>query len=140
MFFVTWYHSIANLMSSDHWAFMAVASLGMAIVLALVYLFASPLWMRKVGFFGGLLMLVLFLVGNIFAWQQKRSLENRDGAIVMSASVQVKGTPKEEGTTRFVLHEGTHVMVTDTSVKDWTEVSLPDGREGWVKASDIEII
>ena len=61
MFFVTWYHSLVNLMSVDGWARTAIISLALVIVLSLVYLFSQPVWLRKIGFFGGITLLVVFI-------------------------------------------------------------------------------
>ena len=71
MFFVTWYHSLVNLMSVDAWARLALIALAIAIVLALAYLFSERMWLRKVGFFGALFLLLVFLSSNLFAFQQK---------------------------------------------------------------------
>ena len=140
MFFVTWYRTLVNVMSVDGWARMSLVSLAVAIILALCYLFTSRVWMQKLGFFGALLMLVIFAVSNIFAWQQKNQLVNRTGAIVMSPAVQVKSTPSKNGTDLFILHEGTKVEITDSSMKDWKEIRIADGKEGWIEASKIELI
>lgn len=140
MFFITWYRSLTNLFTSNQWATLAIVSLAMAIILALLYLFANGLGLRKTGFFGGIVMLVLFLLGNLFAWQQGHNEANRDGAIVMSASVKVKTTPSDTGKDAFTLHEGTKVTVTDGTMKDWKQVKLSDGRSGWLPAADIEMI
>jgi tetratricopeptide (TPR) repeat protein len=140
MFFVTWYHSCVNLMSVDAWAVLALVSLVLLIVLSLIYLFSNPVWLRKVGFFGGLLMLLLFLTGNLFAWEQKRVLENRRGAIVVKSAAVVKSTPSAGGTDLFILHEGTKVNITDDTMKEWKEIRVPDGKEGWVESKQLERI
>ena len=140
MFFVTWYHSLVSMMSVDGWAWMALASLAIAIVLALVYLFSDRIWLRKLGFFGALLLLVFFGASNPFAWQQKQELVNRTGAIVIRTSAPVKSTPSKNGTDLFILHEGTKVHITDSSMKDWKEIRVADGKEGWIEASQIETI
>lgn len=140
MFFVTWYRSIVNLMSVDGWARTALVSLALAIVLALLYLFADRLWLRKSGFFGGLALIVLFLLSNIFASQQKQNLLFRKGAIVTSPSVAIKSTPAQNGTDLFILHEGTKVSIVDGSMKEWKEIRIADGKEGWIESSKIEII
>ena len=62
------------------------------------------------------------------------------GAIIMDAAVPVKSTPSQSGTDLFILHEGTKVQVLDSSIGDWCEVSVPDGKQGWVETSQIEII
>ena len=140
MFFVTWYHSLVNLMSVDGWAHTAIISLALVIVLSLVYLFSQPVWLRKIGFFGGITLLVVFVLANVFAYQQKQSLIHRKGAIVMSPSVTVKSTPAANGTDLFILHEGTKVTITDGSMRDWKEIRLADGKEGWIESKKIELI
>ena len=140
MFFFTWYRSVVNLMSVDHWAMLAVVSIVLALVLVLFYLFGTRLLMRQVGFYGSICFFVLFLLGNLFAWQQKQQLVNRRGAIVIAPSAPVKKTPAKNGTDEFVIHEGTRVNITDKSIKDWRGVRLDDGREGWMAVDMIEEI
>ncbi len=140
MFFVSWYHAAVNMASVDGWGHIALWSLAAAIVLALLYLFASRIWLRKVGFFGGFAMLMLFVLANLFAFQQRHFLENRNGAIVVSSSVAVRSTPSKGGTELFILHEGTRIDITDGSMKGWKKVRLADGREGWMETSSMEVI
>jgi tetratricopeptide (TPR) repeat protein len=140
MFFVTWYHSLINLMSVDGWARLALVSLVIAIILALAYLFSDLIWLRKLGFFGGLLLLLTFVLSNLFAYQQSQVLEHRSGAIIIRSAVNVKSTPASNGTDLFILHEGTKVTITDASMKEWREIRVADGKEGWLQTKDIEII
>ena len=140
MFFVTWYRSLVNLMSVDGWGRTALVSLALVIILFLVYLFSARVWMQKVGFFGGFVMMVLFVCSNFFAWQQRQQQLYRKGAIVVAPSVSVKSTPAQNGTDLFVLHEGTYVVVTDGSMQNWREVRLADGKKGWLESKKIEMI
>ena len=140
MFFVTWYKSLINLMSVDGWARTALVSLSLVIILLLVYLFSDRLWLRKIGFFGGIVLLLLFVLSNVFAWQQKQNLLFRKGAIVMSPSVTVKSAPASNGTDLFILHEGTKVTIKDGSMKDWKEIRIADGKEGWIESKQLEEI
>jgi tetratricopeptide (TPR) repeat protein len=140
MFFITWYHSLVNLMSVDGWARTAIFSLTLVIILSLLYLFSERIWLRKIGFFGGFVLLLLFVLSNIFAWQQKQNLLFRKGAIVVAPLVTVKSTPAKNGTDLFILHEGTKVNITDGSMKGWKEIRLADGKEGWIESNKIETI
>ena len=140
MFFFTWYRALVNLMSVDGWASVALVSLALVIILLLVYLFSDRVWLRKVGFFGGILMLLLFVLSNIFAWQQKQNLLFRKGGIVMTPTISVKSTPASNGTDLFILHEGTKVVITDSSMKDWREIRIADGKEGWIESKHLEEI
>ena len=140
MFFVTWYRSLVNMASVDGWARTALISLALAIVLALIYLFSERIWLRKVGFFGAFLLIAVFVCCNLFAHQQKQQLVHRKGAIVTAPAVAVKSTPAKNGTDLFILHEGTKVTITDSSMKDWKEIRLADGKEGWLETRQIEFI
>lgn len=140
MFFITWYRSLVNMASVDGWARTALFTLALAIVLALVYLFSDRLWLRKLGFFGALALIVCFVLSNIFAYQQKELLVHRNGAIVTAPAVTVKSTPAKQGTDLFILHEGTKVTITDGSMKEWKAIRLADGKEGWIETKQIELI
>ena len=140
MFFVTWYRSLVSMMSVDGWARTALVALALTIILLLVYLFSERIWLRKAGFFGGVALLVLFVGANIFAWQQKKDLLNRKGAIIFAPAVTVKSTPAANGTDLFILHEGTKVVITDGSMKEWKEIRLADGKEGWIESKHIRVI
>lgn len=140
MFFFTWYRSIVNFMSVDRWATTAVVSIIFVLVLLLLYLFSSRDRLCRVGFFGAVVFLLLFAFSNLFAWQQRRQLLNRMGAIVVAPTVNVKNTPALNGTDDFVIHEGTKVDIVDKSMKDWRMVRLADGREGWLQTRTIEEI
>ena len=140
MFFVTWYHSLVNFTSVDRWANTAIVSIIMALLLILVFLFAPQMWARKSGFYGSAAFLLLFAFANLFAFQQKHELETKQGAIVIAPTVNVKKTPAASGTDVFVIHEGTRVDITDRGMKQWRGIKLADGREGWLKTSQIEEI
>ncbi len=140
MFFVTWYHSLVKLWSIDTWATLSVVCLLLSLLLLLAYLFAPRLVIRKIGFFGSAGFLIVFLLSNLFAYQQKKMIGKHCGAIIMSPSVNVKKTPDAKGGDEFVLHEGTRVDVTDCSMKQWRGIKLADGREGWIPIDVLEQI
>lgn len=140
MFFITWLHSFRNLCDADGWAHWSIALAVVALVLLLVFLFASRMALRKIGFYGAALALAVFVVCVVCASRQKYVAEHRTGAIVVSPSVSVKQTPAESSSDVFVIHEGTRVDVVDDSMKGWRSVRTADGREGWIKAATIEMI
>lgn len=140
LFFVVWYRSVVNVISSDAWAVVAIVCMTMALLLVLLFLFSGSVFYRKSGFFGACSFLGLFIIANIFAYQQKQMLINRNGAIVMSQSAVIKSTPSKGGKDLFIIHEGTRVDITDNTMKDWKNIRLSDGREGWILSSQIEFI
>lgn len=140
MFFVIWYRSLVNAFAVDTWAFIAVASMVLVLLSVLLYLFAPVLPLRKAGFFGGMLFFVLFLLGNLFAWQQQSASYAHSGAIVVAPTVSVHETPSVTSSEVFVIHEGTRVDITDRTMDDWRQVHLADGRTGWLSTRQIEEI
>ena len=140
MFFVTWYKSLVNFTSVDNWAKTGILCIVMALLLVLLYLFGPQLMLRKIGFFVGLAFFVIFLLSNLFAFQQKQALDNRTGAIIISPSVNIKKTPAKNSADQFVLHEGTRVDIIDKGMTDWRCIRVGDGREGWIETKAIEEI
>ena len=140
MFFVTWYKSLVNFTSVDNWAKTGILCIVMALLLVLLYLFGPQLMLRKIGFFAGLAFFVIFLLSNLFAFQQKQALDNRTGAIIMTPSVNIKKTPAKNSADQFVLHEGTRVDIIDKGMTDWRCIRVGDGREGWIETKAIEEI
>ena len=140
MFFVTWYHSLQNLMSIDAWAILAVSAFVLALILILVYLFGSNILLRKIGFFGALVGLLIFVLGLLFAYQRKVALSEHNIAIVLTPTLNVKATPAESSSDAFVIHEGTRLTITDSSMNAWYGVRLDDGKEGWLPKNSVEVI
>lgn len=140
MFFVVFYNYVVNMLSVDGWAVLSVMSVVAMLLLLLVYLFGSSLLLRKIGFYGAAVGMLLFAFGMLFAFQQKRSIDNCDVAVVVSPVANVKKTPADSGSDAFVIHEGTRVHIIDPTMKGWWGIALDDGREGWLKRQLIETV
>jgi SH3-like domain-containing protein len=76
----------------------------------------------------------------VFAYQQKNQQLGRKAAIIMGSAVSVKSTPAKNGTDLFILHEGTKVNIVDDTMREWKEVRVADGKQGWLPAKEIEVI
>ena len=140
MFFITWYRSLVNFTSVDGWAKTAIISIALALILILYYLFGKKLVIRKTAFYGSLIFLLLFIFSNIFAYEQRRILTRRTGAIITTPSVTLKKTPVANSEYNTIIHEGSRVEIIDDTMKDWKLVELEDGREGWIQSSNMERI
>ena len=140
MFFVTWYKTLVNFTSVDGWAKTAIMSMAVALVLVLCYLFGRNVLLRKVGFYGAVVLVVLFILSNIFAYEQKCILTHNTGAIVISPSASLRKTPVANSEYDAIIHEGTKVEIIDDTMKDWKLIKLEDGREGWVQTTQMERI
>lgn len=60
-------------------------------------------------------------------------------AVVIISKVEAKFEPFDDATRFFTLYEGETVVVTTTR-KDWVKVKRIDGKKGWIKKTDIELL
>jgi SH3-like domain-containing protein len=105
----------------------------------LVYLFTHGLALKKSGFFTALVGLIFFLFTLSSAIAQHHNIIQPEQGIILSPSVTVRSTPSESGTELFILHEGTKVRVNE-EVTGWQNIRIIDGREGWIRSNDFELI
>ena len=140
VFFVAWTRALINMLPVDTWGAWGIGFFFCTLATLAIYFFTKGVRWRKIGFFVALISLILCIVTNLFAFEQKGKIDHRTDAIVLSPSVTVRSTPSDEGTSLFVIHEGRKVSIKDNSMKEWKEITLEDGKVGWIPVSAIEII
>lgn len=131
---------VCYVMGSNAWAVIFLVLLAAALVMGLLFLLGSSVGKRRAGFYCGIVLLLLSAGALSFSIWQKSDSVKTDTAIVMSPVSSVKSSPSS-GSSKdlFVIHEGTKVTILD-EVGSWKNIALADGRQGWIPASDIEII
>ena len=140
MFFITWYKAMINYLSVDWWASIGLGCLFLSVLSLVVYLFVDIEFFRKLSKVVLPVFFLFFLINTFFAIQQVCLLEAETHGIIMSSSAVVRKTPDQKSAEVFILHEGSKVRITDSSMSQWTEIKLSDGRQGWVKAKHVEAI
>ena len=139
-FVVKWFKDICYVMDSDAWAVAFLVLLALTLALFLMFILAPTPAGRRVGFFTGLVTLLLMTASLSFSVWQKNDYMKADKAIITRPVTSVKSSPSSEASKDlFVLHEGTKVTILD-QVGNWNNISLADGRQGWLPASDMEKI
>lgn len=138
-FLSRWIENIQNLGAADSWAKTGIVCFILFIGCLILFFFSKWIHLKKIGFYLGLLFLVLVVTANIFAGNQKDELENRTTAIVVAPTVTVKSSPDASGTDLFILHEGTKVSI-KSKLGDWNEIEMEDGNVGWMPSKDVETI
>lgn len=138
-FLSTWMRSVRNLMGGNTWTILSIVMLALALAMALLYLLAQPLTMRKTGFYSMAVFGLLFIITTSFAWSARTEATAQRDAIIMSSAASIKSSPDSNSTELFVLHEGTKVRVGEVMDK-WAEVRIADGRKGWIEIDRIERI
>lgn len=143
----TLWDNIVGFFKADTWAFIAVVLFAIFLAGICTYLFSSVIVVKKVSFFGGIVVFLLCMVAVIVSFAAANRVESNDYAIILSPAAQLSTSPREARTQAeeaFLLHEGTKVEVVDsvsgTADGKWYEVKVGHGERAWIKASDVERI
>jgi hypothetical protein len=134
-----WYHSLGQNLNSNSWAYVSIGLFLFFIVCLYAYFFARVRWLRKTGFFSGILSLALCILSFVYSAEGSRRITNPDEAILFTLSVTAKSSPDQSGTNLFVLHEGTKLKIRSV-LGAWSEIELEDGNIGWLPSKDFQII
>lgn len=133
------YKNLVGSKTASTWAYFTIGLLAVALLLLVSYLLSSAVLIKKTGFYGGL----LFLLMGLFCWfmaNQNQNLVNQQAeAIIFTETVTVKSEPNTNSQKLFTLHEGTKVNVLEQN-STWVKIKLPNGNVGWLAASDLEVI
>lgn len=136
----SWARSLCYSLGPNTWAVLSLLLFAAFCLLVLAFLLQGTPSGRKKGFFGALAALALFGLTCGFALWQKNDFKASDKAIVTAPVVSVRNSPTgSSAKDLFVLHEGTKVRVKD-KVGDYCDIVISDGRQGWVRSSEIEVI
>ena len=138
-FLTTLVRDVRSMFSGNAWTIISLVMLALSLSMALLFLLAQRIALRKVGFYVMAAAATLFIVATLFAISERKIAVSHSEAIVMSSSVSIKSSPDRAATELFVLHEGTKLTTLDT-VDGWAEVRIADGRKGWIETSRIEKI
>ena len=139
MFYKRWYRNLVELFPVDSWARITVLTFILSLFFALFYVMFQRIYLRKVGFWGGILFFVLSLVSFHFSFQNFKTLQNNTEAIIFTPTVTIKSSPDEKSIDLFVLHEGTKVKILD-NIGNWYEIRIANGSVGWLPVSSLEKI
>lgn len=143
-------HSLISSNSSNTWATIAIICFILFIGAAMIYVFSSVIILRKIGFFGGLVLLIAVIFANIFAFKMRNMVQSQDSAIITAPSVTLSTSPripKDKSEEAFILNEGTKIHILDSvvntidSIPDkWYDVKIDDAHRAWINSKNIEII
>ena len=138
-FFFRWKESVINLFPADMWSVLSISAFILFLVALGLFLFDKNIFIRKISFWTGIILIIFSAFSYSFASRQKKKIENRNHAIVFCPRTTVKSAPSETGTDLFIIYEGVKVEITD-SLSSWREIKLSDGNKGWLPESCIVII
>jgi tetratricopeptide (TPR) repeat protein len=138
-FLFEWWDKIKTYFNIDQWTKLVAALYVSTILMLILFIFLRFHRLRSVV----LTILIVFAALTVFAsyllFLNVRAEAENTGAIVLVPSVNVLSAPNENSTDVFVLHEGVKVNLSDQR-GEWVEITLPDGKSGWMKRETLGVI
>ena len=123
----------------DQWARRSLWACLLLFAFATAAVFIRHRIWRRVLFGGALAFLLITGLSAVLAAYRVGEITDRSQAIIMLPKVDVRGEPRAESTTVFVLHEGTKVSVLQEQ-NGWYELKLSSGSVGWAPPGSLEVI
>ncbi|MEG0011373.1 MAG: tetratricopeptide repeat protein [Muribaculaceae bacterium] len=136
--------------SSNGWAVIAIISFILFLLAGMLYIFSTSILFRKIGFFGGVILVIFVIISNIFAFRMRNKIEDKNSAIITTQSVTLSTSPripKDKSEEAFILNEGTKIMILDSVVNTldkkaerWYDVKADNAHRAWINAKNVEVI
>lgn len=150
MFISNTVNGFACKVPANTWAVIAIVSFILLLGAIALYVFMSDVRMRKTGFFGAIILLIICVLANIFASIATRYSTSSDTAVVIEPSTLLSTSPrapKDRSEEAVLLHEGTTVEIldsvstkTDSVTVKWYDVKVDNSTRAWIRGTDIERI
>lgn len=139
LFFNEWWDDFVNLLSEKGWSILCILLFSICLLFIALFISVKKTGWKQITFLISIVFFLISLLSLTIARKKHLVSENKTQAIIISDSVTAKGSPNEEGTKLFVIHEGTKVEITENN-GEWIEIKLTNGNVGWLKNSDLIII
>lgn len=72
LFLTQWFDAVRNIRSSNGWAVIGIVLFILFLTSVATFLFVRILWVRKSAFYAGIVLCLLMIMANIFAFSQKK--------------------------------------------------------------------
>ena len=136
----TYFRLMTNWFSLRTWTIVSILCFVLMLASLLFFWASGSVSVRKLTFSLAIVLLLLTILSNVCAMQQRNFKQTHTSGIITTPAVTVKSTPADNGNDLFVLHEGAKVEIQDSSLKEWCEVSIADGKVGWIPKKAFDLI
>lgn len=140
---------MSNSLHPNTWAWIGIISFLLALAGVAVYYFANGVGLRKTGFFGAGILIVICVLANILSWRGAKRATEQSQAVVVTPSVILSTTPrqpKDRTEEALLLHEGAKVTLLDSlrtapgADNLWYDVKVDNEHRAWIQSTALEII
>lgn len=126
------FEKIFHFFSLTGWAVSCVTFAFLFVVLFILYYLESKAAKKKLFFILSFFSFALTVSCFTIAHQKAEMSKNIKYAVVFSQEIAIKLEPSLKSETVFFLHEGTKIMLLDSSNAYWSKIKIQDGRVGWI--------
>jgi len=134
-----WWDAFKSYLTLSQLTRLSAISYVLFILLLILYIFLRPPRWRKVVLILMITAAGAMLITSYLLYVNVQHENKNKEAVVLAPVVTVLSAPEENGTDVFVLHEGVKVRL-DEQRGEWTKISLPDGKNGWLKMETLGVI
>jgi hypothetical protein len=135
LFIVEWWSTFTHLFSLDTLLWLSITVFSVLILLIIINLLYSRQYLRRFIWTATALCLLIFVITFSLIYE----FETTQFGVILEEKVSVISEPGIGGTEVFILHEGTKVKI-NRMLNEWLEISIPDGKTGWLRATNLEVI
>lgn len=139
LFYQRWWYSFLSGNTASRWATRCIYLLWIAFFMGCIYIFSSRTGLRKVNFFGALILLICAAFFLYLAIEQNDYVKNNRSAIIMESSAYIKSSPDDKSVNLFMLHAGTKIEIID-ELQGWKKIRIANGNVGWIINDAVEVI
>lgn len=144
------FNNVRDTMTSNMWAIVSIIIFILFLGAIALYIFTSSVLAKKIGFFGGIILLLCDIIANYYAYNLRDNVLDRKYAVVTVQSVVISNAPraaKDKSEEVLLMNEGNKVLLLDSvdirndkRMERLYKVKADDSHEGWVNKNSIEII
>jgi len=135
LFIEDWWSTLTHVFSLDTLLWISIILFSVLIMLIIVNLLYTKQFLPRFIWAMTLLFVLIFVVTLSLIYE----FETSQFGVILVEKVSVISEPGIGGTEVFILHEGTKVLI-NRMLNEWLEISIPDGKTGWLKDTSLEVI
>lgn len=142
-------NALFGLFSSNGWAWIGLVSFLLTLCGVAMYVFLDNVTLRKSGFFGAIVLLLLSVVSVVASTHNRNlALSSMHGIVVGNQATfsTAPRMPKDSSEVVLRLTPGHKIEIVDSigdsknAGESWYDVRTSGSKRAWVKAKDIEVI
>ena len=141
---------LATLLTPNGWAWAAFAIFALCMACVAMYILTDTVIIRKAGFFGGILLLLISVGAILTAFRARKISNAHDLAVIIVPSTILSTSPREpkdRNEEAMLLHEGVKLQIldsiserSDTTGLKWFDVQIDNNHRAWIKSTAVEKI